>query len=260
MAMIENLKLSLIQADLKWEDKKANLQHFESIIRTLEGTDIIILPEMFSTGFSMKPERYYEEMNGEIIGWMKAISHEKNAAVCGSMIIKDGSLYFNRFIFVADNMVIAQYDKRHLFRMGEENEHYTRGSDRVVFEYRGWRIMPQICYDLRFPVWYRNRNDYHLLINVANWPAVRSRVWTTLLKARALENQCYVAGVNRVGEDANGLGHSGNSMLVDYKGDVIEFRGNEPGVVHAEIYLSKLNEFKSKFPAFLDSDNFKLIP
>ena len=157
--MADKLTLSLVQANLVWEDKKANLDSFECVIQSVENTDIIVLPEMFPTGFSMNPGKHYELMNGEVVRWMRRIAGNKNAAICGSLIIKEGESFHNRFLFVTADGVKAQYDKRHLFRMGEENDNYTRGIDRVVFEYKGWRIMPQICYDLRFPVWFRSRND-----------------------------------------------------------------------------------------------------
>jgi len=208
----------------------------------------------------MNSPGFAEIKDGPSVSWMKEMSGKYSAAICGSLIVKEGLNYYNRFLFIRDEEIIGQYDKRHLFRMGAENENYTRGESRVVIEYNGWRILPQICYDLRFPVWFRNRNDYDLIINVANWPAVRKQVWETLLSARAIENQCYVVGLNRVGPAGDGLEHTGNSMLLDFKGDVIEsIPDNLEGVITRTIDLGEQNLFKEKFPAYLDADDFEIL-
>lgn len=255
--MPNKLTISLIQVDLLWEDPQSNRDKFESIIKKLPPTDLVVLPELFTTGFTMNVTENYEALNGHSVSWMSEVAAKYNAALCGSLIIKDGEGYFNRLLFVAPDGLIGQYDKRHLFRMGDEHKNYTTGKERVVVEYKGWRILPQICYDLRFPVWSRNRGDYDLMINVANWPASRQHVWTTLLAARAIENQCFVAGLNRVGVDGTGLDHCGNTMLVDYKGRIIKSIGyGEAGHFTETIDLKEQNDFKERFPAYLDADGF----
>ena len=254
------LRISCIQKSLIWENKSVNLAAFQDIIKTLNSPDIVVLPELFSTGFTMNVKEYFEDMNDTSVLWMKKMAVKFNTAICGSLIIKEGSDFYNRFLFISPDGIEGQYDKRHLFRMGEENMHYTAGEKRVVISYRGWRILPQICYDLRFPVWFRNANDYDLLLNVANWPAVRKDVWKILLPARAIENQCYAIGLNRVGENNTGLDHSGNSMMIDYKGVIIDsIDENAEGVITQELNLEDLNSFKEKFPAYLDADNYNII-
>ena len=265
--MPSNLNVSLIQSDLVWEKPVHNIDNFERLIRALTShdfnilpsTDLIVLPELFSTGFTMNAKKHAETMDGKTVLWMMKTAREYNTAICGSLIIQEGTKYFNRFLFISPDGILGQYDKRHLFRMGAENESYTSGNKRIIIEYKGWRILPQICYDLRFPVWSRNQNDYDLMINVANWPAVRKQVWKTLLCARAIENQCYTIGLNRVGESNTGLQHSGNSMIIDFKGDIMEsLDDNIENVITQELNLNKLTKFKKKFPAFLDADDFTL--
>ena len=255
--MADPITLSLIQAVLEWENPLKNRRNFEEIFKELPKTDLLILPELFTTGFTMNVTDNYETMNGPSVSWMSEMAAKYNAALCGSLIIKDGEGYFNRLLFVSPEGLLGQYDKRHLFRMGDEHKNYTTGKDRVVIYYNGWRILPQICYDVRFPVWSRNRGDYDLMINVANWPASRQHVWTTLLAARAIENQCYVVGLNRVGVDGTGLDHCGNTMLVDYNGRTIKSIGyGEEGHFTETIDLREQNEFKEIFPAYLDADEF----
>lgn len=257
--MSKTLTISLIQSDLAWENPRVNLSNFEKIINGLPQTDLVVLPELFTTGFTMNVEANAEEINGLGSKWMLKMAKKHSIAICGSIIIKEESNYYNRLYFVTPEGVIGQYDKPHLFRMGDEHRNYTKGRDRVVINYKGWRILPQICYDVRFPVWSRNRNDYDLIINVANWPASRKHVWITLLMARAIENQCYVVGLNRVGTDGTGLDHCGNSMLVDYKGRIIE--SIDYGVENhftQTIDLKEQNRFKETFPTHLDADDFTL--
>ena len=213
------LHVALIQTGLQWEDASANRCHFEALFSQLpDETELVVLPEMFSTGFSMKVDRQAEPMDGKTIYWLKDQAAIHRKVMAGSLMIKENGGYFNRFVFVHPDQTIDSYDKRHLFSMGQEQVHFVPGRDRKIVQIKSFRILPQICYDLRFPVFSRNRNDYDLLINCANWPASRSEVWKTLLKARAIENQVYVAGVNRTGIDANKISYSGDSMIIDPKG------------------------------------------
>jgi len=257
--MAEKLTISLIQSDLYWEDPKSNRKKFESIINKLPETDIILLPELFTTGFTMDVKNNSEGIEGPSVVWMHDMAKKNAAAMCGSLIIEDGGNYYNRLFFISPDGLLGTYDKRHLFRMGDEHMNYTTGRQRVIIDYKGWRVLPQICYDLRFPVWSRNRGDYDLYINVANWPASRQHIWTTLLAARAIENQCYVVGLNRVGIDGTGLDHCGNTMLADYKGRTIKsIPYGEEGHFTETIDLKEQNAFKERFPAYLDADEFKI--
>lgn len=257
--MVENLKVAFIQSDIIWEDAEKNHKKLEKLINEAEAADLIILPEMFNSGFTMNTYKAAQLMNGETIAWMKNISLENNTATMGSIIISENGFSYNRLLMSYPCKNLKWYDKRHLFRMGNEHEVFTAGTEQIVFDYVGWRIKPLICYDLRFPVWSRNINHYDLLVYVANWPASRSDVWTTLLKARAIENQCFVIGVNRTGTDGNGISYSGNSLIIDFKGQVIaELPENEEGIGIANLSLSQLNEFRKKFPAYLDADSFEI--
>jgi omega-amidase len=257
------MKISLVQTDTVWEDRVANLGRIESLIQPLRGmTDIIILPEMFSTGFSTDPRKLAEEPEGTTRIWMRRMAAECSAGICGSYIVKDKERFYNRFVFVSpDNNDIWHYDKRHLFGLGDENRYFMAGNTRLTFAFRGVRIRPVICYDLRFPVWSRNRNDYDLFICPANWPGSRHYAWNSLLRARAIENMCFVAGVNRVGTDGNGISYNGGSVILNYTGDMIagEVSGGE-GTVTAEIQLGDLSEFRTRFPFLKDADDFTLIP
>src|SRR5664279_5691546 len=239
---MSSLTITLIQTNLHWEDKKANLDMFSKKIESITGkTEVIILPEMFNTGFSMKPEILAEEMNGETVQWMKKIAVEKKVILTGSMMIKDDGKYFNRLIWMLPNGEYGFYDKRHLFAYGNEHTHFNAGDKRLIASVKGWKINLQVCYDLRFPVWARQsplsvgegsgvRSEYDLLIYVANWPQRRIHAWKTLLQARAIENQCYVAGVNRVGDDGNGIHYSGSSMIVDPLGEILYENENEEAI------------------------------
>src|SRR5882757_6480218 len=222
------LSFTTIQTDLFWEDKAANLQMLEEKISSINTkTEVVILPEMFSTGFSMRPEILAETMEGETIAWMKRISAENGIILTGSVMIQEEDNYFNRLVWMLPNGQYGYYDKHHLFAFGNEDEHYSAGNKRLIASVKGWRINLLVCYDLRFPVWARqqmkedNDHEYDVLIYVANWPQRRSHAWKTLLCARAIENQCYVIGTNRVGTDGNNIYHSGNSMVIDPLGEVL---------------------------------------
>ncbi len=253
-----NLNITIIQTKLAWEQTDRNLDHFYSRISEISGkTDLVILPEMFTTGFSMQPEKLAEPTQGKTLKWMQSIAAEKNTTLTGSLIVKENNNYYNRLFVVAPEGGYKIYDKRHLFRMGEENKHYTAGNNRVIFNRGPWRIMPLICYDLRFPVWSRNQNDYDLAIYIANWPEVRRHIWKTLLIARALENQVYVAGVNRIGKDGNGLTYSGDSMVVDPRGNIMtNTEPHQESIETVSLSLDELNRFREKFPVGKDADDF----
>ncbi|MGB0466533.1 MAG: amidohydrolase [Pontibacterium sp.] len=257
---MQDLKVTLVQADLAWQQPALNRQHFESVFNQLEGkTDLIILPEMFTTGFTMAPESQAEPEQGETCQWLKEQAVKTGAAIMGSVVTACAEGYRNRLLFTTPEGEQWHYDKRHLFRMGGEHNHYQPGTERVIFEYQGWRILPQICYDLRFPVFSRNQNEYDLLVYVANWPEVRRNAWRTLLQARAIENLCYVAGVNRVGTDGSGLAYSGDSLLVGFKGDCLIDKA--PSQVFTETFslsYETLAQFREQFPAWRDADEFEL--
>lgn len=261
---MSSLTLTFIQANLSWENKIANLDMLERKIMSIAGkTELVLLPEMFSTGFSMRPEIFAEPMSGETVSWMKRVSREKNVILTGSVIIEDNGNYFNRLIWMLPNGVHGYYDKRHLFAYAGENEHYEPGHKRLIASVNGWRVNLQVCYDLRFPVWARqqihgNHTEYDLLIYVANWPQRRSHAWKTLLQARAIENQCYVAGVNRVGYDGNDIYHSGDSMLVDGLGQVLYHKADADDIHTITIHKSDLDDTRSRFPFWKDADDFSL--
>jgi omega-amidase len=255
------MKISIIQSDIVWENKPANFVKLENLInRSVFNADIYILPEMFNTGFSIEPERNSEPPFSITFDWMKMMAEKTDGAICGSYIVREKNKYYNRWMFVSADNNTFEYDKRHLFSIGGEDKAFTAGKKRIVFSFRGVRICPNICYDLRFPVWSRNRNDYDLLINSANWPLPRHAVWQTLLIARALENQCYVAGSNRTGSDGAGLEYPGDSMLIDPRGNIISTPANaEECEVTGEISLTELSDFRKKFPVLNDADQFSLI-
>jgi len=258
---MQNLTISIIQSDLVWEDVDANLKAFTKKIKAVKQSDLIILPETFSTSFSMNSEHLAEPMNGKTMTWMATMSKEKNTVVAGSAILRENDHIFNRFIWMKPDGSFDKYDKRHLFRMGDEHNHFTAGSERLIVELKGWKICPQICYDLRFPVWSRNKKqEYDLLLYIANWPEVRIPAWEKLLYARAIENQCYVAGVNRIGIDGNGVNCSGNSMLIDSKGELIwKAKDLEEETKTVKVSLDDLNGFRKKFPVGMDADEFEVI-
>ena len=255
------MKISVIQPDTAWEDKSHNFENLSRLISPLYNmTDIVILPEMFNTGFSMNPVQLSEPPDGETFVWMKSIAEKGNFGICGSYIVKENINYFNRWVFVSAENEVWHYDKRHLFSIGGENKLFSAGRSGLIFSFRGVKISPYICYDLRFPVWSRNTEGYDLMINSANWPETRRNVWTTLLKARAIENQCYVAGSNRAGTDNTDTKYCGDSMIIDPRGEIISSAAPEgERSVSAEISLTELKDFRKKFPVLNDMDDFTII-
>ncbi len=251
---MEKITITLVQPGIAWEDKATNLERYSKMLNQAGPADVIVLPEMFTTGFSMQPEKLKEPMDGQSVRWMKQMAQEKNAAVTGSLIIESGGKVFNRCVWVHPDGTTETSDKRHLFTMSGEHQHYSPGNEKTVVEFRGWRFFPLICYDLRFPVWSRNEENYDVLLYLANWPAPRHNVWKTLLQARAIENQSYVLGVNRVGTDGNGLNHLGDSACIDPKGNA-SFLGNRETVRSFDLSMPGLRRFREKFPVLKDRDN-----
>jgi omega-amidase len=262
---MNNLTVTTIQTTLHWENKEANLDMLEQKINSIDQkTEIVVLPEMFSTGFSMKPELLGETMDGPTIQWMKRIAAAKKIILTGSIIIKEGNDYFNRLVWMLPNGQYGIYDKRHRFAYAGEDQHYTAGSKRLIASVKGWKINLLVCYDLRFPVWARQQStengmEYDLLIYVANWPERRSHAWKTLLQARAIENQCYVVGVNRVGHDGNHIAHAGESMIIDPLGDVLYTRKDEEDIYTATLDRTHLENVREKFPFWKDADDFNIL-
>ena len=254
------MNITLIQSDIKWENIQSNLDLFsEKIDSIIYRTDLIILPEMFATGFSMQPEKFkaYTELQ---LNWLAKQAKLKNCVVTGSIIREDKNRYYNSIIWMKPDGEYLVYNKRHLFSYAEEHLHYTPGSESITPQIGAFRIRPLICYDLRFPVWSRNKNDYELLIYVANWPNIRIDAWKTLLKARAIENLCYVVGVNRVGSDGNNIEHSGHSCVFDFKGnELLGFEPYKEGIKTLELDSDTLNAFRKKFPAGDDADDFTIL-
>jgi omega-amidase len=254
------MKVSIIQSDLEWEDKSANFIKLGKLILPLNNrTDIVILPEMFNTGFSMNPVQLSEPEDGETFEWMKYASIKGNFGICGSYIVNSDGKFLNRWLFVSPEGESWVYDKRHLFSMGEENKFFSKGTSRLIFTFRGVKISPYICYDLRFPVWSRNRNEYDLAIYSANWPEARISVWNTLIKARAIENQCFVAGANIIGTDGNGIKYSGNSAIINPRGEVLVSADNKACTITSEISMNELSDFRNKFPVLNDADDFTIV-
>ncbi len=253
---MQDINVTLIQTALHWEDAPANRAHFSELLAGIQpgSTDLILLPEMFPTGFSMKPKQLAETMDGPSIQWLHVQAAKLGAVITGSLIIKEGDKYYNRLIWMRPDGTYAQYDKRHLFSYAGEDKHYTAGKERLILELKGWRICPLVCYDLRFPVWSRNRKQYDLLLYVANWPERRSYPWKQLLIARAIENQCYVAAVNRIGADGNHINHSGDSALIDPLGEVLFTKAHEPVVQTFTLSQAHLTEVREKFRFLDDAD------
>ncbi len=260
---MKDLTISLVQSDLYWEEPEANMASFEEKISMIDHTDLIILPEMFTTGFSMNPEKLAEPVGGRTFKWMRQMAVAKNAAITGSYIIKDGGQYFNRLYFVFPDGTAEKYDKKHLFTLAGEGVAYNAGTEKLVVEFRDWRICPLICYDLRFPVWARSEKSsdhlyqYDLLLCVANWPEPRILAWDSLLRARAIENIAYGAGVNRIGKDGSQMNYTGHSAVYSFKGDVMGFSG-EDEIINTKLSASTLNEFRERYPFQEDSDVFAL--
>jgi omega-amidase len=295
---MSTLTITTIQSNLHWEDKEANLRMFEKKIRDLQQkTEIVVLPEMFSTGFSMQPEKLAETMDGPTVAWMKKISAEKRIVLTGSLIIEEDGQYYNRLIWMLPNGQYGIYNKRHLFGYGNEDQHYAPGNKRLIASVKGWKINLLVCYDLRFPVWSRQQQiigsevndpttslgagagaqsqdifpspqttdppiqkiqtpEYDLLLYVANWPERRNHAWKTLLQARAIENQCFVVGVNRVGNDGNDIYHSGDSMVIDPMGTVLYTKAHEEDIFNSTLKKQDLEEVRNKLPFLKDADYF----
>lgn len=253
------LRLTLVQTDILWEDIPGNLDKLNKITDKIQDTDLIILPEAFPTGFTMDVEKFSEYPDGRSISWMQEKAFKKNMAITGSLFVKEENAYYNRLYFVKPDGSTYTYDKRHLFAIGGESHKLSRGSSKTIIEYKGWKILPLICYDIRFPVWSRFRMDYDLLIYVANWPGVRRDVWNTLLKARAIENLSYVAGVNRFGIDGRDIIYTGDSNVFDFKGESqCERTKDNDSTFTTTINKYSLETFRHKFPVHLDGDNFTI--
>ncbi len=263
---MSSLIITTIQSDLKWEDKDLNLSMFENKIKSIQDkTQVVILPEMFTTGFSMNPALLAEDMHGETMNWIKRVSMENKIILTGSIIVKENDSYFNRLIWMLPNGEYCFYDKRHLFAFAEEHKYYQSGNKRLITSVNGWKINLQICYDLRFPVWGRqqvvnqnNEAEYDLLIYVANWPKKRRNAWKTLLCARAIENQCYVIGVNRVGLDNNSQEYSGDSMIINPMGEIDYHKENVEDVYTTVLNKNNLSEIRNNFPFLSDADSFNI--
>ena len=254
------MKVTLVQANLKWEDPVTNRDSLQKLIFSGMETDLVIIPEMFTTGFTMRSKELAEDAGGETLIWMRDLASKGDFGLAGSYIFREDENYYNRLIFMKPDGSYSSYDKGHLFRMEREDLYYKKGDSRLIENFRGVNINFQICYDLRFPVWSRNRsNEYDLLVYVANWPEARRKVWNSLLIARAIENQCFVAGVNRVGSDGGGISYSGDSMVIDPKGTKItKVPSYSEGVATVEISVDDLNKFRDKFPVWKDADKFTL--
>lgn len=261
---MQSLTTSLIQSELFWEDTDANLHMLEAKIDSIQQkTELILLPEMFSTGFSMDAEKLAEDMDGKTVNWMRELSGKKRAAIAGSLIIREDGHYFNRLILMLPNGEFYAYDKRHLFSYAGEQNVFSRGNKKLIGKLNGWKLNFQVCYDLRFPVWSRQPPDtemhYDIYINVANWPSKRHHAWQTLLTARAIENQCYAIGVNRVGKDGNGHLYSGGSQIVDPLGNIVWECENKEDIYTYTFEKKPLLEVRLQFPFLKDADEFRIV-
>lgn len=256
---MSTLTISLLQSSLHWLDKDANLAMFNQQLEAIpEHTELILLPETFATGFAVKLD-CAEPENGKVLTWLKAQAAKHHAVIAGTVLVTQGQKKANRFYWVKPNGEVNYYDKRHLFCLGSEGDYVMAGQTREIFELNGFKILPQVCYDLRFPVFQRNQNDYDVMINVANWPAVRRNIWDTLLMARAMENLCYVVGVNRIGDDGNGVAHNGGTAAYDFKGEPLaKAHDNNVELLTLTLEKAPLEDFKRSFPAYLDADSFSL--
>ncbi len=262
---MSTLTIAAVQYDIYWLDQQANFNHLEKLIENHftdnTAADLLLLPETFSTGFCINNSDVQEPEDGGLaLTWLKKIARQHNCVVAGSVLVSQNDKKVNRFYWVFADGTVEHYDKRHLFRLGKEQDHVEQGQNRKTITINGIKILPLVCYDLRFPVWSRNRQDYDLMVNVANWPAARRHVWDTLLKARAMENQSFVVGVNRIGEDGRNSPHSGGTTIIDFTGEtIISAADNQQQIIRSQLDFSKLEKFKHDFPAFLDADEFELL-
>ncbi|TAL91699.1 MAG: amidohydrolase [Rhodanobacter sp.] len=265
---MESLQVALVQGATRWHDAPANRDYYAALVRQTGGSDLIVLPETFLSGFSNDTRSAAEGMDGVGVAWLRTLAVEVGAVVCGSLAIRDEETVYNRLFWARPDGSFAQYDKRHLFRMAGEHTRYGGGGERLIVELKGWRILPQVCYDLRFPVWLRNRRlatacggmDYDLALFVANWPAARRQPWRTLLRARAIENLCYVVGVNRVGVDGNDIPYAGDSAAIDPVGEPLMELGAQEQVATVTLDPALLLVHREHFPAWMDADAFSLDP
>jgi omega-amidase len=263
---MQPLKVSLVQGATRWHDAPANREYYGAMVRQAAGSDLIVLPETFLSGFSNDTGASAETMEGESVAWLRALAVDAGAVICGSLAIRENDVVYNRLLWVQPDGRSQQYDTRHLFRMAGEHTRYGGGNQRLMVELKGWRVLPQVCYDLRFPVWLRNRRlasaiggmDYDLSIFVANWPAPRRQPWRTLLRARAIENLSYVIGLNRVGVDGNDLPYAGDSAVIDPLGEPLVELGGQEQVVTVTIDPRTLLAHRERFPAWMDADDFSL--
>jgi len=259
---MDHLKITLLQTYLFWENIDKNLQNLGLKLSAIrEKTDLIILPEMFNSGFTMNAELLAEDMDGKTIAWMKEKANRYNAVITGTLIIKENGNYYNRLIWMKPDGSYQQYDKKHLFGLGGEDKVYTAGKEKLMVELNGWKIMPVICYDLRFPVWLRNdvKNPYDLILVLANWPEKRAHHWRTLIPARAVENQSYIIALNRVGHDGNEVYHCGDSSCIDPQGKVVYYKRDEEDLYTFTIHRDEVDKTRQEMPFLNDGDNFTLI-
>ena len=274
---MSTLDITMVQTAPYWESIDENLLHFTSLLAGCPKTDVVVLPEMFTTGFSMRSGALAQSMEGSAITWMAETANRLDAHICGSVIIESDGAYWNRLVWMSPSGENRTYDKRHLFRMSNEHDHYSAGNERLSVTLNGFTICPLICYDLRFPAWSRNGKsmatdvhrttdghgstdiNYDLLIYVANWPKARSEHWRTLLRARSIENLCYTVGVNRIGTDGNNTAYQGDSMTVDFRGEILTPLNSKESIVTVSVDLDLLAKYRSKFPAYLDADRFTIV-
>ncbi len=258
------LTITIIQSALVWENVDANLELFTQKINSItDKTEVIVLPEMFSTGFSMQPEKLAETIDGKAINWMKKIAIEKRVIITGSLMIKENGKYFNRLVWMLPNGEFGYYNKRHLFGYANEDSYYTAGNKRLIAQVKGFKINLQVCYDLRFPIWARQASssepEYDILLYVANWPERRNHAWKTLLTARAIENQCYVVGVNRVGNDGHNIYHSGDSMVLNAMGETLYNKADDEDIFTITLEKEPLDEIRNTLPFLTDADGFRIV-
>jgi omega-amidase len=257
---MQDLTVTVVQTELAWQGPATNRHRFGDIIDGLpDGTDLVVLPEMFATGFTMDPVTNAESMDGPTVAWLADVARHKGVTLCGSLVIGAGGKFYNRLIWMSPAGECHTYDKRHLFRMAGEDQQYTAGTSRKLMQLKDWRICPLICYDLRFPVWSRGADAFDLQIFVANWPAARRSAWRALLPARAVENQCYCLGVNRIGTDGNGIAYSGDTLVADFMGNVTLDLGAEERTATVTLDGAALARYREKFPAWRDADAFRLL-